>query len=38
VLYVLMKHTVDEVIYHCVGRRMSSAQEILSLALQESDG
>jgi len=37
VIYVLMKGTVDEVIYRCVGRRVSSAQEVLALALQEEE-
>ena len=36
VFYVLMRQTVDEVIHHCVDRRISSAQMVLALALQES--
>jgi hypothetical protein len=35
VFYVLMKHTIDEVIHRCVDRRISSMNEILSLALDD---
>jgi len=35
VFYVLMRGTVDEVIHRCVDRRVSSVQQVLSMALSE---
>jgi len=35
VFYALMKGTVDEVIHHCVDRRISSVYEVLAMALKE---